>query len=53
MPGLIGVVVDAMKAENQHDINKYCLIMFLIVVVSGITTWMRGQIFNTISERIA
>jgi len=53
VPGLIGVVVDAMIIQDWDAINFYCLSMLLIVVVSGIATAIRGATFNTISERIA
>lgn len=53
VPGLIGVVVDAMKEGDQASINKYCLLMGILVLVSGFCVWARAATFNTISERIA
>jgi ABC-type bacteriocin/lantibiotic exporter with double-glycine peptidase domain len=53
VPGLIGLCVDAMN-KGKHDlINKYCLFMFVLVVISGFGVWLRAYTFNMISERIA
>ena len=55
VPALIGFVVDAMKEDpvNWDDINYYCLGMLIIVVISGFMVWIRGTVFNTMSEKIA
>ena len=53
VPGLIGVVLNAMKEKDQHAINYYCLLMMVIVIISSGFSWVRGTTFNTISERVA
>ena len=55
VPGLIGIVVDAMTAEptDWDTITFSCTSMMLLVLVSGIFAWLRATTFNGISERIA
>ena len=55
VPALIGLVVDAMKADpvDWDSINYYCLGMMIIVLFSGAMVWIRGTTFNSMSERIA
>lgn len=53
VPGLLGIVVDAMLANDEEKIRDYCLYMLIICVVSGISSGMRGAIFNMMSYKIA
>jgi len=53
VPYLIGVVVDSMAIQDWDTIYSACLIMLVMVIFSGICVWIRGTMFNTISERIA
>jgi ABC-type bacteriocin/lantibiotic exporter with double-glycine peptidase domain len=53
VPGLLGVVVDAMLKKEWDKIDEYCLGMLIIVVFSGICVYIRAATFNTMSERIA
>lgn len=53
VPALIGIVLDAMKNQDWDTINFYCMWMLIFVLFSAASVWIRGQTFNTISERIA
>lgn len=53
VPALIGIVIDAMKTNDWQRINEACIVMMIIVVFSALCVWVRGAVFNIISERIA
>lgn len=53
VPGLIGIVVDAMTKNEWDTITYWCLVMTVIVVVSGIASGVRGYLFNLTSYGIA
>ena len=53
VPGLLGIVVDAMLKNEQDKIRDYCLYMIGICIVSGIASGARGRIFNLMSYKIA
>lgn len=53
IPLMIGWVVDAMTNRDMHQINKLCLIMLGVVIISSIGVFYRAVIFNTMSESIA
>ena len=55
VPGLVGVVVDAMTQDptDWDSIRKYCTFMLILVLVSSAFVWVRAMTFNSMSERIA
>lgn len=53
VPGLIGVVLDAMGKGDWESINYYCVLMIIVVFVSAVCAAIRASTFNTISEKIA
>ena len=53
VPYLIGIVVNAMVDQDWDTIYSSCLWMLVMILFSAICVWIRGQCFNTISERIA
>ena len=52
VPGLLGIVVDAMLKNEKDKIRDFCLYMLIICVVSGVSSGMRGTIFNMMSYKI-
>ena len=53
VPGLLGIVVDAMLVNDQDKIRDYCLYMIGICIISGLGSGARGRIFNLMSYKIA
>ena len=55
VPMLVGYVVDAMNQDpvNWDNINYYCFWMMMIVILSALCVWIRGYVFNNMSEKIA
>ena len=53
VPGMLGLAVDAMTKKEWSRIDQLCLIMLIIVVVSGLTSGIRGSLFNITSFMIA
>lgn len=53
VPALIGAVIDSMLKKDWDEIDRLCLGMMILVLVSGIAVMIRGATFNTLSEKIA
>lgn len=53
VPGMLGMVVDAISKKEWTRIDQIALYMMIIVLVSGVTAGMRGSIFNITSFAIA
>lgn len=53
VPGLLGMVVDAITKKDWERIDQLVLFMLIIVVVSGVASGIRGSLFNITSFGIA
>lgn len=53
VPGLLGMVVDAITKKDWSRIDQLVLFMLIIVFVSGIASGIRGSLFNITSFGIA
>mmetsp|Transcript_33690 Transcript_33690/g.44444 ORF Transcript_33690/g.44444 Transcript_33690/m.44444 type:complete len:150 (-) Transcript_33690:220-669(-) len=53
MPIFLGEVVDSMASGEFDKVGTLCAYFLILVVVAGISVFMRAAIFNILSERVA